>query len=230
MNTTIRDNIPFRINIDSLLKKLRVEKNSEYAANLLALVSYAQNVARPKALYKTVFLEAKQDDQVIIDGMTLKSRVLMVNLEKVHRVFAFVATCGTELEDWARSFDDLLKRFWSEAILMTALRSATKYLNNHIDEHFRPGLISTMTPGSLEDWPIEEQRKLFTILGDTREAIGVRLTESLLMIPTKSVSGILFPTEVSFESCQLCPREKCQGRRAPYDKDLYEKKYDRRDD
>jgi len=45
----------------------------------------------------------------------------------------------------------------------------------------------------------------------------VRLTESLLMIPRKSASGIYFPTEVSFSSCQLCPRERCDNRKAGYD-------------
>lgn len=36
------------------------------------------------------------------------------------------------------------------------------------------------------------------------------------MVPVKSVSGIFFPTEIKFESCQLCPREVCISRRAPY--------------
>ena len=45
------------------------------------------------------------------------------------------------------------------------------------------------------------------------------------MSPIKSVSGILFPTEVTYENCQLCPRDLCPGRRAPYDKALYERKY-----
>jgi hypothetical protein len=38
------------------------------------------------------------------------------------------------------------------------------------------------------------------------------------VLPRKSVSGIYFPTEVSFFSCQLCPRERCEGRKARYDK------------
>jgi predicted transcriptional regulator len=53
----------------------------------------------------------------------------------------------------------------------------------------------------------------------------VRLTESFLMLPTKTVSGIFFPTEATFESCQLCPREECPNRRAPYEQALYESHY-----
>jgi hypothetical protein len=221
---TIED-IPFELNIDSLMKRLRVKADSRYADDLLALVHDAQAIAKPKALFKAVYIEAKYDDRVVINSVELKSRVLRVNLEEAHRVFPFVATCGMEIEDWARSIDDLMKSFWAETIQGIALRSAVKALDKHINEYYSPGLTSTMSPGSLKDWPIQEQRTLFTILGDTKDAIGVQLTSGLMMTPTKSVSGILFPTEVSFESCQLCPREDCPGRRAPYDKDLYDRKY-----
>jgi hypothetical protein len=82
-----------------------------------------------------------------------------------------------------------------------------------------------MAPGSLTDWPLREQRPLFALLGDTEALVGVRLTDSCLMLPNKSVSGIRFPTEKHFESCQLCPRPDCPGRRAPYDADLYDRRY-----
>jgi len=65
-------------------------------------------------------------------------------------------------------------------------------------------------------------RDRFSIFGDTQEIIGVRLNDSLLMIPRKSVSGIYFPTEIKFYNCQLCPRQKCIGRQAPYDPKLTE--------
>ena len=76
-----------------------------------------------------------------------------------------------------------------------------------------------MSPGSLPDWPIEEQKKLFALLGDVQGVLGVRLNESLLMLPRKSVSGLFFPTEISFYSCQLCPRSNCEARKAAYNED-----------
>ena len=82
-----------------------------------------------------------------------------------------------------------------------------------------------MTPGSLKDWPLTEQRPLFKLLGDVEGEIGVRLMDSLMMYPKQSASGIIFPTEVRYENCQLCPMENCPGRRAVYDKNLYDEKY-----
>ena len=225
MNTVILDNIPFQVDIGSLMAELHMKQDGRHAGEVQRLAQDAQSIARPKALYKIAFIEAKDTRTVVVDGVTFTSRVLRVNLESAQRVFPFVATCGMELEDWARSHGDVLHRFWAETINEMALRVAIAALHEHLEQTLRPGPTSTMNPGSLEDWPLQEQRALFALLGDPRESIGVRLTDSLLMVPVKSVSGILFPTEESFASCQLCPRETCPGRRAPYDPDLYDAKY-----
>jgi predicted transcriptional regulator len=45
------------------------------------------------------------------------------------------------------------------------------------------------------------------------------------MIPLKSTSGILFPTEVDYKNCQLCSRKNCPGRKAPYNPELLKEKY-----
>ncbi len=82
-----------------------------------------------------------------------------------------------------------------------------------------------MNPGSLEDWPLTEQKALFQVLGNTEEAMGVELMENSFMRPAMTVSGLWFPSQEKYENCMLCPMEDCPGRRAPYDKGLYDKKY-----
>jgi len=219
------DNIAFQVDLDQLLKRLHVEGGSQYVQEIKGLASDAQAVGGPKALYNVAFIQSRGDDYVVIDDVVLTSRVLRVNLDSAHRVFAYVATCGVELDEWANSIDDVLHRYWADTIKEMALRSAIRALDEHLVARYRPRRTATMSPGRLADWPLREQGALFTLLGNPRDAIGVQLTDSFLMIPTKSVSGIRFPTEESFESCQLCPREHCPGRRAPYDEGLYERKY-----
>ena len=97
-----------------------------------------------------------------------------------------------------------------------ALEQAAGLLASRLETRYGLSPLSSMSPGSLEDWPITEQPKLFAIFGDTKTLIGVRLTDSMLMIPRKSISGILFPSEESFVACQLCDRPHCQGRKAPF--------------
>jgi hypothetical protein len=208
-----------------LARQAQVTKGGPLYAELEACVREAQAVARPKAMYRVGYIESRENNSVVIDGIRFTSRVLCVNLEQAHRVFVYLATCGTELEDWANSVDDPLQQYWSNTIQQMALRAASQALSADLNERHQPGRTSSMAPGSLSEWPLSEQRPLFALLGDTVQATGVRLSESLLMVPTKSVSGIRFPTEERFESCQLCPRQECPGRRAPYDESLYDRRY-----
>jgi len=225
VDTIVLDSIGFQIDLHQLLERLHAREGRQYIEEIKALVSEAQAIGRPRSLYKVAFVEARGDDYVVLDDVMFTSRVLRVNLNGTYRVFAYAATCGVELHDWAHSVDDLLHRYWADTISEMALRSAMKALEDHLVERYRPGGTATMSPGRLPDWPLQEQRPLFTLLGNPRDSIGVHLTDTFLMIPTKSVSGIRFPTEESFESCALCPRNRCPGRRAPYDRDLYDRKY-----
>jgi hypothetical protein len=225
MDPIVLDQFPFHLDVEDLKKKLHVREGSSLAKELQHLMAEAQDLGRPKALYKVAFIESKGDDSITVDGITLKSRVLRVNLDRVYRIFPYAVTCGTELDGWTKGITDLLRSFAADAIKEAILYQAIHHLMDHLKESYHLTQASRMSPGSLADWPIDEQRPLFDILGNVRDLIGVSLTESLMMVPTKSVSGVCFPTEVDFVSCQLCPREECPGRKASYDKDLYERKY-----
>ena len=72
--------------------------------------------------------------------------------------------------------------------------------------------------GDASVWPIEQQQGLFSLLGDVEERVGVKLTDSFLMVPNKTTSGILFPTETDFRSCEVCHREDCPSRHAAFNK------------
>jgi hypothetical protein len=225
MEPIVFDTIPLKLSLEPLLKRLHIAPDSPQMEDLQRLVREAEAIGRPRALSGVAFIDERGDDYVVLDGVRFTSRVLAVNLAKVHRVFPFIVTCGTELQTWADALDDMVFSFWSEAIREQALGVAIQALDAALDERFQPGHTARMNPGSLADWPLREQRPLFHLLRDPEAAIGVRLTPSLLMIPTKSVSGLRFATEASFESCQLCPRESCPGRRAAYDSDLYDSRY-----
>jgi len=215
----ILDNIPFELNIDAVFAKLRVDKEGEYAGEVQELVEIVTPIIRPKAIYDVSYIENKNHDKVDIGGITFTSRVLRVNLDEVERVFPYIATCGKELDEVGIPSDDFIKHFWLDAIKEMALGASSGYLSNYLKTKYALGKTSRMNPGAgdVDVWPIEQQKQLFSIFGNVEDLIGVKLTDSFLMMPNKSVSGILFPTEIRFESCQLCQREECPGRRVPYD-------------
>lgn len=226
MNTITLDSIPFAANVPLLLRRLRMGPDSPFIDDVTTLALAGQELARPKVIYGMAAVDCLGDEEVVIEGVTFSSRILRVNLDKAHRAFPYVATCGTEIERWAAAMDDMLARFWADAVMEQALGAARRTLEADVQARFAPGKVSRMSPGSLEDWPLPQQAPLFSVLGDVEGQVGVRLTESFLMLPAKSVSGILFPTEESYENCMLCPREECPGRRAPYDAEMYRRRYE----
>ena len=216
-------NIPFEMDVETLLKRVHVEAGSEDAREFESLVKEAGALARPKALYREAYIEAKGKDTVTIDGVTFTSRALRANLEEAERVFPFIATCGGELDRISLPAGDFLKQFWLDTIKAAALGCSVSALSDYLHRRHALGKTSTMSPGSGDAtvWPIEQQRLLFSLFSDVKELIGVELTDSFLMVPNKTVSGIRFSTEVDFRTCQLCHREKCPGRSAPFDEELW---------
>jgi hypothetical protein len=214
------DSISFTLDREAFSRRIRLESTPDGAAAVEPLLQQALPLVRPKVLYRVCYKGEQEQDAVELGGVRFESRALSHNLRDVERVFAYVATCGVELEPMQAGCEDLLASYWLDALKEQALGRALDALKQHLGELYGldPEKLSSMNPGSgnRSVWPIGQQKRLFGLLGGVEERIGVRLTESFLMLPNKSVSGVLFPTEVPFSSCQLCTREGCPGRRAPY--------------
>jgi len=208
--------IPVSLSVEEIKNKLRVV-DSEQVQNLLEV---AHPLISAQAVYEVSPIDEKFVDGVIIDGIRFSSQVLRKNLDGVDKVFPYIVTIGSKLEEKARHCTDLLEQYYLDTIGNIALMKVRKHLEEHLHSSFAIACLSYMSPGSLPNWPIEEQKPLFSLFKGAEHSIGVRLTENMLMIPRKTVSGIFFPSEVTFYSCQLCQREKCDGRKAKYNEDL----------
>ena len=214
----ILNDIPFKITTGQIVELLRLhEKNPSIEKSIEELIHAVQPVAKPKALYKPCYVDNENEDSVDIDGICFTSRILIKNLEHTGRVFPYVVTCGKELSSIETSKNDIMEKFCLDTIKEFILVSAHISLEEHLKEKYSVTKISHMNPGSLDDWPMEQQKQIFSILGDVEDLIGVRLSESYVMDPIKTVSGIYFPTVIDFKSCMLCPRQNCTHRRAEYD-------------
>ena len=210
------ENIQIKLDFEAVRRRLRLKQDSELKA-VRNLVDTAQPLIVPKVLYQVCYIDDKLEDGVKVGGLILRSEVLRKNLENTERLFPFVVTIGDKFGERMDSSTDLLEKFYLDTIGNVALNQIRMELNNHLKSTYAIEKTAFMAPGSLPNWPIEQQKPLFELLGDVRASIGVELSESLLMLPAKSVSGIYFPTETSFFSCQLCPRERCDSRKAKYD-------------
>jgi hypothetical protein len=208
---------PFKVelNVDAVQQKI----HAPVRADVERMASQALSLAEPRAAFAPVYIDEKGVDEVVIAGTRFRSRVLRKNLDDVGRVFPVVMTVGPRLEE-AADRSDMLERYYLDAIANLILAEARLQLIRHLCDRFAIEKLSWMSPGSLQEWPIEEQRPLFSLLPGVEDRLGVHLTESCLMLPRKSVSGIYFPSETTFFSCRLCPRERCENRKARYDEAL----------
>lgn len=177
---------------------------------------------KPKALFLPVEVIHTPDGKVAsIGGEPMNSVILDKNLENCHRVFAYAATCGTEIMELHSQDDHISSALF--IMRLSAVRTALQYGIDEICHRFDIRKSAVVNPGSLPQWPISEQPKLFSILGCVEESLGVTLKNNRYMEPSESVSGFLYETDAEYRNCMICKNIDCIGRQAPYDEDLAEK-------
>jgi len=157
---------------------------------------------------------------IFLPGETQISRFSMGStLDKMLRnseYYAFfIATAGPGPEELARDFleqgsylegylCDLIASVLAEGVaeqVHQAIRSHADSQDIKITNRYSPGYCS---------WDVAEQHILFALFGE--QTCGVELSESALMTPVKSVSGVVgMGREVKFRdyTCELCNKTDC---------------------
>lgn len=130
----------------------------------------------------------------------------------------FIATAGTEYDDFARhqrQHGDLLRQYIADALGSVVAERCADAMEQHLQTSIDKLLwhhTNRFSPGYC-GWPVDEQQPLFSLFrGHT---CGVTLTSSSLMLPVKSVSGIVgLGAKVRRKdyTCHLCNYAKCYKR------------------
>jgi hypothetical protein len=217
--------IPARLDIELVVRRLQIGRNSSNRLEEMTreIAGAALAIAHPKAIYQISHARVIDNATVAIDGVAFTSKVLSKLLCNQDEVIPFIATIGKELDEMPVPPRDMLRQFSLDAIKTVVLVGAVDFLTDFVKEKHAIPRAALMNPGELADWPISQQKPLFSLFGGAEKLIGVSLTAGGAMKPIKSRSGIIFPNETGFLSCQLCTQLKCPGRRAKYDPDLVKK-------
>ena len=95
-NAEVLRDIPVKFDFEKTLKHLKINSKTQVKQKELIrkLLDVAATLVSPKAIYKVAYVESKKDTGVDIGGVWFKSRVLRKNLDKVERVFPYIATIG----------------------------------------------------------------------------------------------------------------------------------------
>lgn len=214
--------IPFVGDYDKLVKQLRLDEELE--VEFKEIYDKCVQIARPKGVYGRCEV-SQQDSETFVGGHAFDSRVMSVNFKAVTSAYPYVMSCGRELYDYAQEKDDPLEKYWIDSYSEQALREVGMIIHKEVINRYDLGHVNSMNPGSLVDFPISCQRPLFDLLGDGPDEVGVKLTDTFLMLPYKAGSGIYYESDKHFVSCSLCPRENCPNRRAKFSEKLFREDY-----
>ena len=219
---TLKLEIPAKLDVKDLVRRVTTDKTSpRYHEMLNELAATALKTARPEGIYRVSHILKNDGSKVDIDGVIFTSKVLSKLFAGSDTVIPFVVTGGKELMEMTAAKGDMMKQFYLDTIKTLIVANAVQYLREYVQKKYDLPKNALMNPGEIEDWHISEQKPLFSLLGDVEKLIGVTLTGGGVMKPIKSRSGIIFPNESGFETCQLCVQAKCPGRRCKFEPALY---------
>ena len=131
----------------------------------------------------------------------------------------FICTAGMEYEAWQQRLkeqDDMVRVFIVDALGSVIAEKCADVMEQHLQQSIdKLGWHHTnrFSPGYC-GWDVSEQQLLFPLFEE--KTCGVRLNNSSLMVPIKSVSGIIGLGEKVRRldyTCGLCDMKQCYKRR-----------------
>lgn len=140
-------------------------------------------------------------------------------LSGVREVALYAATAGPEVDAWIRAqlaAGDPVRGYVADTIGSEIVERAADWLEERVIDHaIGLGCFTTsrFSPGFCE-WDVSEQHALFSLL--PRAFCGITLTETALMLPVKSVSGLIGmgpECERATNACMVCTMKTCFRRR-----------------
>ncbi len=207
--------IPMDFSIEEFAELCRIRQESSAFEMLEDVLPLIRRYGAPKAIIKWANVDRIEGDETTIEGVTFRSKVVADKLRKTPRVFLSVVTTGEGLEQSGQFEDDPFLNTYDGALLF----HASKYMIRYMKEQFGFDGSSMLSPGSLPDWPIQNNFALFDMIGNVDE-IGVSLNEAGYIKPWNSGSHIHFSGD-GYQNCSLCKKYDCVGRRAKFNRAEY---------
>ena len=151
----------------------------------------------------------------IAETILQPGKIITSAVREANHFVVFIATAGKTFDTWNRRVqqgDDMVRAFFADSLGSVLAEACVAVLQERIEQEMtEQGLFvsNSYSPGYC-DWPLIEQKKLFSFFPG--QFCGVTLTESCLMVPIKSVSGIVGVgknVKKRLYSCDVCSMTTC---------------------
>ncbi len=183
------------INYKEILRYLKSQdmKNDKMESLILNTIEELKKIAKPRNTYSFFEIEKSKSIHILNTNLYIKSSDLMHHLRNSHSIAIMAITLGIEVD---REIKINEKLNLTKAIIMDAV--ATSYVEKICDkvqgeikkEAKKRGynITNRFSPG-YGDLSIKTQKEILNLIDAYK--IGITLTESLIMIPRKSVTAFI---------------------------------------
>ncbi len=193
------DPLPIEVARPMVLMRLGYRRPSQVPERTSRLIDEVMErgsaLIEPRAVWTEVEVSTPEPGTIVLGGtLRTSSRSVHRRLSTCRAAAVFAATVGAAIDDLGRQWMDAGEM--TRALLLDAYGgSAATALGLKVEEAIEEafsgrGLRSTKryAPG-YGDWDLSDQGPLLAMLDVGR--IGIRLTEDHLMLPAKSISGVI---------------------------------------
>ena len=198
----------------------RHEAKEQVLVLIEACVRELERAAVPKSIYKEYPLSFYGEEGIDCCAFQTCSKALKKNLKDCQSVLLFGATLGTGVDLLLHRYNRL--QMSKAVVLQTAaaamLEDYCDQMNEELEKKYEEKglyLRPRFSPG-YGDFSLECQPALLGCL-EAGKRIGITLTDSLLMAPSKSVTAVIgisrIPGTCGMRSCQDCEKRDCAYRR-----------------
>lgn len=188
---------------------------------ILSLVNkvYAEtaDICKPQYIYEIYPANRIDADSIEIAGKKfITGKIITRYLVGMEKCCVFVATAGKEYEAYKKQLrgkGDFPEEFIADAIGSVTAEACVTRISEELAETADGICTYPYSPGYC-NWKLSEQSLLFSLLPDT--PCGVTLTESCLMTPIKSTSGIMgigMNIKQKVYACHICDDKNCYKRK-----------------
>ena len=185
---------------------------------LSAVASYC-DIQGGYRMFETITRD-KRNHLLSIENITFNIKPIISNLiRKAEKAVLFVCTAGPGIGDWSKelmSGGDLMKGYVVDVVGSEIVEKAMDKIQENLEyemKEFGLGITDRYSPGYC-DWQVSEQQKLFSFFPENY--CGIQLSETSLMYPIKSVSGIIGigqKAERKGYTCDFCYVKDCVYRK-----------------
>ncbi len=187
-----------------------------FLSEMEEVISIGKNISKARALYRILDTVSIGKKEFSTDNTEFNcGSKIARQLRNAEQLIVFVCTSGHGITQQYKEYIDtneLVKAYFVDILGNIIVEKAMDIIQEHISEEMKTrgmNITNRYSPGYC-NWNTNEQAKVFSMLPDN--PCGVKLTPSSLMIPSKSISGVIGcgkNVKYTAYGCQLCELEMC---------------------